>query len=95
MLNLRSQRPTRVMRGSRVTLKTGPLISLKTASSCFRCSASVQPSVRNSYMVNGRPFRPLRCCRKMTGPGEVSFTAKAASRSTGEESRRRQKAPTK
>jgi hypothetical protein len=34
-------------------------------------------------MVNGRPFRPLRCCRKITGPGEVSRTARAAAIMTG------------
>ena len=33
--------------------------------------------VRNLYKVKGFPFRPERCCRKRTGPEEVSLTIKA------------------
>ena len=64
------------MRGSLVTLKTGPLISFMAASSCWNCSALVT-MVRNLRMVKGRPFRPERCWRKRTGPGEVSRMSRA------------------
>ena len=92
MLYLRSRRPIGVMRGSLVTLKTGPAISFKVASSCLRCSASLAME-RNLIMVKGCPFNPQRCCRKRIGPGEVRRMAMAAKRKAGESKIVRIKAP--
>ena len=93
-LNRRRNRPIGVMRGSLATLNTGPLISFMAANSCLRCSALV-PIERNLYMVNGRPLMPLRFCRNRIGPGEVIFTARAHSSSTGESSTSMASAPPK
>ena len=64
------------------------------ANSCLRCSALVAIE-RNLYMVNGRPLMPLRFCRNNTGPGELSFTAKAHNSNTGESSKSMASAPAK
>ena len=57
-LYLRSHRPSGVIRGSAFSLKTGPFISLRAASSPSFSSASATIVV-NLYPVNGRPLRPI------------------------------------
>jgi len=72
-----------VTRGSFLILKTGPDISLRASSSAFRISAS-ECMVRNLYMVNGSPCRPLRRCRKSAGPGDSNLMAIQISRKRGD-----------
>ena len=39
--------------------------------------------VRNFKIVKFRPCRPMRFCRKRTGPADVSRTARATTNKTG------------
>src|SRR5271165_1152920 len=39
--------------------------------------------VRNLKIVNSRPSRPMRFCKKSTGPEDVSRTAKPMAKKTG------------
>ena len=89
----RRNRPNRVTRGSLVTLKTGPSISLSTASSCLSCSALVTIE-RNLYIVNGFPFNPLRNWRNKIGPGELNRIAIPNANMNGAARASAKKAPT-
>ncbi len=68
MLQRRSHRPTRVMRGSLVILKNGDA-SFRCATERRRLSASAR-IVRSFQMTNGVRPRPTRVCRKMAGAGD-------------------------
>ena len=59
MLVLRSHLPTRVVRGSLVILKIGPVFSFRCSSSCMRASASTH-IVRNLIMRKRRLLKPTR-----------------------------------
>ena len=55
-------------------LNTGPVFSLRHCSSSRRSSASTH-MLRNLCILNVRPSRPTRSCKKMTGPfGSSAFT---------------------
>ena len=60
-------RPTRVMRGSRLILNTGPVFSFKVIrrSSCDSASTYM---LRNFHIMKRSPFLPIRSCLKITGP---------------------------
>ena len=60
-------RPTRVLRGSRAILKTGPSFSLRACNSGSLSSASTH-IVRNLCMVKVLPSFPTRSCLNSTGP---------------------------
>jgi hypothetical protein len=51
--------------------------------------------VRNLKMENGAPLRPERCCRKKTGPGEVSLISSAMTSIGSANTRRAARAPKK
>ena len=71
----RSQRPTRVTRGSSRNLCTGlPSTSRTTANVCASASWHM---VRNLRTRNLRPPSPTRSCENRTGPGESSLTVAA------------------
>jgi hypothetical protein len=79
----RSQRPSRVRRSS----PSRPPGARPSAGS-KRARAVACRMERNFSITKGRPLRPIRCCRKNTGPGEVALTAMAISRNSGESTTR-------
>ena len=87
ILVLRSQRPTRVMRGSLRILKIGPLFSFRCSISFIRSSASLV-MVRNLIIRKRRLLKPTRSCTKKIGPRESSLIAIATRANKGAEMKR-------
>ena len=88
----RSNPPILVTRGSFFSLNAGPSRSFNTSRLALSCSASTT-MVRNLYIGNALPNCPDRICLKKTGPFEVNLMATAASKITGNASKRPIEAP--
>ncbi len=79
---LRRVRPTRVTRGSCLSLKSTPLPSFCAASAASRASASTTIE-RNLNIWKVSPLRPTRSCVKITGPPSSSLMKSATTRNSG------------
>ncbi len=82
MLIRRRIRPTRVTRGSSLSLKTGSSSSSMEIRPASFASASTL-IVRSLYIRNGRPCRPARIWEKRTGPELSSLIAIATTIANG------------